>query len=193
MTLAIDISNNNGIVDLSYCHDTGVGVVVVKATEGVNFHDDFYHRNVVHAYSRGLQVGAYHFARPSANTGAAEAAAFIAEIDVGDTVDFVALDMEDDRVSPTAGLFGFALDWYEHVKEHFGGPIYLYTSHGYAVAHDLLNHPEMRGFRLWLASWSLTPPSRLSGWGDIGAWQFTDEGFTPGVGRVDQSVWYDLI
>ena len=191
MTLAIDISNNNGVVDLSYCHDAGVEIAVAKATEGVNFHDDFYYRNVAHAHSSGIHVGAYDFARPSANTGAQEAKAFLAEIAGGETVDFVALDMEDDRVSPTAGLAAFALDWWECVRENFSRPIYLYTSHGYALAHDLLNHPELGGFRLWIASWSVTQPTSLSGWDRIGAWQFTDEGYTPGVGRVDQSIWYD--
>src|ERR1019366_2493612 len=185
MTLAIDISNNNGVVDLSYCHEAGVEIVVVKATEGVNFHDDFYYRNVAHAHSWGLQFGAYHFARPSANTGAQEAAAFLTEINSGDPVQFVALDMEDSQVGSRDGLAAFCLDWYLHVRESFNGPIYLYTSHDYAMAHDLLNHRELEGFRLWLASWSFTQPSSLSGWPRIGAWQFTDEGFTPGVGRVD--------
>jgi GH25 family lysozyme M1 (1,4-beta-N-acetylmuramidase) len=193
MRLAIDISNNNGIVDLGYCHDAGVGVVGVKATEGVNFHDDFYYRNVSHARSWALAVGAYDFARPSANTGAQEAKTFIDEVEGGEPVDFLALDMEDDRVSPTAGLAGFALDWWEHVSNRFKVPIYLYTSYGYARAHDLSNSLEVADFRLWLASWSITKPTSIPGWARIGAWQFTDEGFTPGVGRVDQSIWYDTL
>lgn len=193
MTLAIDISNNNGVVDLSYCPAAGVGIVVVKATEGVGFHDDFYFRNVAQANSLGLKVGAYHFARPSANTGAAEAAAFLDEIAGGGAVDFIVLDLEDDRVLYGDGLGAFVMDWYEHVHEYFWQPIYLYTSHGYARAHGLLNSEAQSYFRLWLASWSLTQPTSLAGWPSIGAWQFSDEGFTPGVGRVDQSIWYDVI
>jgi lysozyme len=193
MTLAIDISNNQGIADLSYCKDAGIGIVVIKATEGVGFHDDFYYRNVAHAHSWGLKVGAYHFARPSANTGAKEAVAFLQEVNTGEEVDFVALDLEDKYVAPTAGLAAFAIDWFERVQNAFSGPIYLYTSHGYAVPHGLTNNLELLGFRLWLASWSLTQPTSLFGWPRVGAWQFTDEGFTPGIGRVDQSIWYDPI
>jgi lysozyme len=193
MTLAIDISNNQGIVDLSYCKDAGVGLVVVKATEGIGYHDDYYFRNVAHAHSWGLKVGAYHFARPSANTGKAEAMAFLQEIGGGEHLDFVALDLEDVRVAPSDGLAAFAIDWLEHVREEFTNPVYLYTSHGYALAHCLLNNTELLEFRLWLASWSVTQPTSLSGWPRIGAWQYTDEGFTPGVGRVDQSIWYDTI
>ena len=191
MTLAIDISNNNGIVDLSYCQDAGVGIVVVKATEGVNFHDDFYNRNVAHAHSCGLQVGAYDFARPSECTGAQEAAAFLRQVSQGEQVDFLALDMEDDQVAPTADLLAFCLDWFERVANTRTCPLYLYTSHGYAQAHNLLGVSELQQFRLWIASWSLTEPTSLSGWPGVGAWQFTDEGYTPGVGRVDQSIWYD--
>ena len=193
MTLAIDISNNQGVVDLSYCLDVGVKVVVCKATEGVEFHDDYYNRNVEHAQSWGLRVGAYDFARPSANTGALEAKFFLDEIAQGPPVDFVALDLEDDRVHPRAGLTAFALDWYEHVTELFHGPIYLYTSYGYATAHGLTNSDQLNGFKLWIASWSLLQPASLPGWSRIGAWQFTDEGFVPGIGRVDQSIWYDTV
>jgi lysozyme len=193
MTLGIDISNNQGVVDLSYCGDAGVKIVVCKATEGVGFHDDYYNRNVEHSRSWGLRVGAYHFARPSANKGALEAKYFIDQIGQGQPVDFVALDLEDDRVPEGAGLAAFALDWYEHVAESFHGPIYLYTSAGYAHAHGLTNNAYLDGFKLWLASWSLTEPLSLPGWPKIGAWQFTDEGFVPGMGRVDQSIWYDQV
>jgi lysozyme len=193
LTLALDISNNNGLVDLGYCGDAGVGLVVIKATEGLNFHDDFYYRNLAHALAYGLWVGAYDFARPSSCTGAQEARAFLTGTNNGKDLAFVALDLEDDRVSPGAGLAAFARDWYEHVQAYFPRPIYLYTSYGYALAHGLLNNPDLTVFRLWLASWSLTQPTCLPGWSRIGAWQFTAEGFTPGVGRVDQSIWYDSL
>jgi GH25 family lysozyme M1 (1,4-beta-N-acetylmuramidase) len=193
LTLAIDISNNQGIVDLSYCDDAGVGIVIAKATEGLNFHDDFYYRNVAHAIGCGLPVGAYDFARPSTCTGAQEARAFLTGTNGGQDLACAGLDLEDDRVPPGAGLAAFALDWYECVREHFSGRIYLYTSWGYALAHGLLNNPDLSAFNLWLASWSSTKPSCLPGWSRIGAWQFTDEGFTPGVGRVDQSIWYDTV
>jgi lysozyme len=191
MTLAIDISNNNGLVDLSYCDEAGVSVVVAKATEGLNFHDDFYARNVLHAKNCNLRVGAYDFARPSTCTGAQEAKAFLTLLLAGPYVEFVALDLEDTQVKSGAGLAAFALDWFEHTRAQFPGPIYLYTSYGYALNHGLLDNFELDVFRLWLASWSLTKPTCLPGWSQLSAWQFTDAGFTPGVGRVDQSIWYD--
>jgi GH25 family lysozyme M1 (1,4-beta-N-acetylmuramidase) len=192
MTLAIDISNNNNVVDLSYCKPAGVDVVVIKATEGIHFHDDFYYANLLQAHNNGLIVGAYDFARPSQCTGGAEARAFLMGTNDGHGLQFVALDMEDDRVSPAADLAAFALDWYEHVHEVFKGPTYLYTSHGYARPHNLENHLDLGVFRLWLASWSITEPLSLAGWSRLGAWQFTAEGYTPGVGQVDQSIWLDV-
>ena len=193
MTLAIDISNNQGVVDLSYCGDVGVEIVVAKATEGYGFHDDYYFSNIEHARYYKLRVGAYHFARPSANTGALEAKFFLDEIAQGPPVDFLVLDLEDDRVAPRAGLAAFALDWFENVAEVFHGPIYLYTSYGYAMAHNLTNADALNGFRLWIASWSQSKPASIPGWPELGAWQFTDEGYVPGVGRVDQSIWYDPV
>jgi lysozyme len=193
MTVAIDISNNNGVVDLMYCGSAGVRIVVAKASEGVNFHDDFYLQNLRQAYRHGLKFGAYHFARPSANTGAEEAAYFLSQIVGPGTPACVVLDLEDTRVDPGAGLAAFAIDWFEHVREQYAGSIYLYTSHGYAINHGIAHEVAAAGFSLWLASWSVTEPLQLPGWDQLGAWQYTDEGFVPGIGRVDMSLWYDLI
>jgi lysozyme len=190
MTLGIDLSNNNGVVDLSLASECGVKIVVAKASEGLKFKDEYFARNVTHAIQNGLTAGGYDFARPSEATGAQEAAQYLSAIHGVAGVSFHCLDMEDSRVSPTAGLAAFVMDWYEHVHQTVPGPIYLYTSYDYARDHGLIGSLNPVEVRLWLAAWQVTEPNSFPFWPAPDAWQFSDEGFLPGVGRVDMSLWF---
>lgn len=190
MRLGVDISNNNGIVDLSYCSFVGVSVVAIKAQEGISFRDDFFVRNVDHARACGLYPGGYDFGRPSKGSGAQDAQAYLNGIRGVAGLAFHVLDLEDEEVPTGSGLAAYALDWFEHVASERNEPKYLYVSHTYALNHGLMDEPDLSQFKLWLASWSLTKPKSFGPWSQVDAWQYTCEGFVPGIGVVDQSIWY---
>lgn len=170
----------------------GVGVVVVKAAEGLSIRDDFCARNVAHAVQSHCEVGTYYFARPSEGTGAQGAQAYLAAIHGIEGSRFDVLDLEDSLVPYGAGLAAYCGDWLAHVQAVRGLPVYLYTSWGYALAHGLIGASQLQDFRLWLAAWQVFEPVPFAPFEQIDAWQFTDEGFMPGVGRVDQSLWFLL-
>lgn len=59
--IGIDISNNNGHVDLESVKRAGVSCVYLKATEGKTFKDSYMDEFYNQCKNLGLKVGAYHF------------------------------------------------------------------------------------------------------------------------------------
>lgn len=189
MRLGIDVSNNNGVIDWCLVALSGVQVAVIKVSEGTDFHDDFYAANLRGARDAGLKVGAYHFGRPSANTGANEARFFANIVNAAGRADFYVLDQEDDRVPEFADLGAHTLDFLETSSELLGSPHKLYSSHGYMRDHKIEGRKDIAAYDLWLASWQTQEPMTVLPWAGWLGWQFTSKGFTPGVGLVDQSLW----
>lgn len=189
MILGIDVSNNNGLIHWPLVAESGIGRAVIKSSEGTSFHDDYYAANVRGARDAGLRVEAYHFGRPSLNSGAAEAKYAAAIIKAGGEVDGYWLDLEDEDVSPYADLGAYALDFLETASELLGVRWGLYSSHGYLRDHKCESRCDLGTYKLWLASWQTVEPMSVLGWAAWEGWQFTDRGVTPGVGLVDQSLW----
>lgn len=189
MYLGVDVSNHQGHIDWGLVSESGVSHAVIKASEGVGWHDDYYGANLRGAENVALYTGAYHFGRPSANTGAQEAEYFLSVVAGSVKPDRYVLDLEDDRVSTFADLGAYALDWLTHVAAATGRTAILYTSYGYARAHGLLVVEELSEHSLWLAAWQSLEPLSIAPFSQWEGWQFTSQGFTPGIGRVDQSLW----
>lgn len=169
--LGIDISNNNGHVAVGAIKIQHPDLVVlgVKATEGTSFHDATFADNFEQGAAAGLVVTPYHFARPSANPGAAggkrEAEFFWSAI----------------KAYAKSPAFGRpVLDYEEHADEAFAAAfvkrirelsgvvpmVYVSGSRTGEVGH--------LGCPLWIAAYG----SSVSQYVPVGAhmfmWQFTD-------------------
>lgn len=101
-----DISSYQAGADLAAYARAGHDRILIKATEGVSYtnpHFDGWWRS---ASAAGLARGAYHFARPSRSSGAAEADAFARALGSAGGLgprDWVVLDVEDpDERGPKA-------------------------------------------------------------------------------------------
>lgn len=57
----IDISNNNGVVDIQRVHDEGFDFVFAKVTQGSGFRDFFWGRTREWCKSLGMIVAGYHY------------------------------------------------------------------------------------------------------------------------------------
>ena len=57
----IDVSHHQGVVDWGKVAKSDVAFVILKATEGGDYVDDTFARNLAGAKAAGLVVGAYHF------------------------------------------------------------------------------------------------------------------------------------
>ena len=61
MLNVVDLSSNNGIVDVGALKRAGCEVVIIKATEGTNYVNPFFVSTVKQAIRLGLKLGFYHF------------------------------------------------------------------------------------------------------------------------------------
>ncbi|MGK5638167.1 GH25 family lysozyme [Streptomyces sp. URMC 126] len=75
----LDVSAYQGDVDWPAVAAAGASFAYVKATEGLTYRNAFFTRQYDGAAAAGLVRGAYHFARPDASDGAAQADAFLAD------------------------------------------------------------------------------------------------------------------
>jgi lysozyme len=189
MYLGIDVSNNQGHIDWPMVAQSLVSHVAMKTSEGTSFHDDYYHANIQACQTFGLGTMAYHFGRPSRNSGHLEAEFFLSLARHSPEPNRYCLDLEDDELAPDADLAAYTLDFLQTVEGATGKIPTLYTSHGYARDHKLHLEPGLARFSLWIASWQTLPPMSFDPFSGWDGWQFTDAGYTPGVGAVDQSLW----
>ncbi|ADG96574.1 glycoside hydrolase family 25 [Segniliparus rotundus DSM 44985] len=86
----VDISNNNGAVDLAQVKAEGFDFVAAKVTEGTGFKDSYWPRNRDAARANDLILIGYHYVRD----GDAEGQAANLAAHIGDTSVPVALDFE---------------------------------------------------------------------------------------------------
>ena len=63
----IDISNNNGSIDFLKVKNTGIEVVIIKATEGVDWIDPYLEKHYNGACGKGFSIGFYHFMSEKTN------------------------------------------------------------------------------------------------------------------------------
>jgi lysozyme len=71
--LGIDVSQSQGSINWPSVHGCGVQFAFAKSSEGVSYQDSRFAANMVNGKAAGLQMGAYHFARPDINCPGTEA------------------------------------------------------------------------------------------------------------------------
>lgn len=77
--LGIDVSHHQGAaLDFKAFAADGIQFAIIKATEGANFLDDQFTRNLARAQAAGLLVAAYHYVR--GNASAADQVAFVRRV-----------------------------------------------------------------------------------------------------------------
>ncbi len=175
MSLGIDISNNNGSVDLAAVKKAHPDLVVVgiKATEGTDFVDAYAARNFEQADKLGLVAQFYHFARPDKHPGTPggvmEADFFLATIRpmVGHLrVGVPVLDYE------SAADLDFAEAFCRRVQQKLGYPPIIYCS-GSRTA-EVASRPFLRSCRLWIAAYGPSYSQYVPSGMHAVLWQYTD-------------------
>lgn len=167
---------------------------IVKLTESDDYANPYRHQQRQGAHAAGIRsIGLYHFARPSRNSGTAEADWFLQHVGEDGGVqpgEFYCLDMEDTDVAATADLDAWVLDFAGRVGRSFGRPIVLYSGAWYADPHNLNRDPKLAELGLWWASVGSHIPPTPEPWASAGKslllWQYNWHGQVPGiVGDVD--------
>ena len=71
--LGIDVSHYQGTINWTSVKNSGVSFAWAKSTEGSGSSDAYFAGNISGAKAAGVYIGAYHFARPAANSPGTEA------------------------------------------------------------------------------------------------------------------------
>jgi GH25 family lysozyme M1 (1,4-beta-N-acetylmuramidase) len=182
----VDLSHwQDGRLDLTAARRAGVRFVVHKATEGTGVRDERHDRRRADVAAAGLLWGAYHFARPSASSGAKQAQFLLsrARPQAGDLRPV--LDLEKDGGLSPQQLAAWAQDFCEEVRMRLHVEPIVYTPF------DLPGPLGALG-PLWVARYSGTnaAPRVPRPWKDYAIWQFSDgthghPDTVPGIGHCD--------
>tara|TARA_R110002110_G_scaffold104349_2_gene263187 strand:+ start:298 stop:1152 length:855 start_codon:yes stop_codon:yes gene_type:complete len=201
---AVDLSAWNGTVDFKKMKAAGVKHAWIKITEGQTHRNRGYQKKFDDARAEGFSCGAYHFGRSDnpedSKDWEREATNFLlqlekAGLECGDLVPV--LDVEKGMKTDDNHNVDWCLKWLEMVANETKTTPLIYTA---KWAHDLFlaradkeNLKKLFEYPVWWARYIrkstghlVGPGSKLRGWKEWHAWQYTGHGSIDGAkGRVD--------
>lgn len=172
----IDVSHWNGFIDWPAAKADGKHFAFIKASEGTNseYDDDRFKFNIESAKKAGVLAGAYHFARPTRNSGADEAKHFASRTSKYLKSGYMrpALDLEDGYSMTSRQLSAWVRDFMGTYYDETGVMPVLYTSAS-AISSELDHSIDQ--YDLWVAHWGVPNPTvdPSRGWY---FWQYSSKG-----------------
>lgn len=179
----IDISAHNGSIDFNAVKNSGVEVVIIKATEGVDFVDNRLQEHYVKASSTGLHIGFYHFM--SEKTNPVQQANDFWDAIKDKKFDVIpCLDIEINNYGRSATqITDRCLEFINRFKELSGIDCMIYTG-GYFGRDNL--DSRIKNYPGWIAHYGVSSPME-TGFRVVGH-QYTETGRVNGVnGNVDMN------
>jgi GH25 family lysozyme M1 (1,4-beta-N-acetylmuramidase) len=187
--LGVDVSSYEGTINWTQVKGGGYTFAFAKSTEGVSITDSYFVTNQVNGTAAGMVMGAYHFARPEANTATAEANYFLSV--AGPYIKACnlppVLDVEDPPTGPalsafftSAQLTTWIQTWMTTVQSATGiAPIIYIGPSNAAFVNSSLN-----SWGLWIDDYnsnpSLPPPNK-GVWNTWDFKQYTWVATVPGI------------
>jgi lysozyme len=185
-----DVSKYQRDIDWETAKASGISFVFIKATEGGDLLDDYFHRHWNASKLAGVPRGAYHFyyfCRPAIE----QAQWFIRHVPRDRDALPPVLDMEWNHLSPTCKLRPPAETvqremriFLQAIEKHFGKKPIIYTTIDFFDQNRLA---EFTGYPYWLRSVAAHPDERYKH--PFTFWQYTGTGIVPGIrGDADINV-----
>lgn len=185
----IDVSNVQGVIDFKQVKGSGERFAICKASEGGDFVDPSFLRNVAGARMAQLEVGGYHFLRPRKGRSGRDEAEFFLHVlkvgglgkgDIRPTVDVETTTLDVKSTELYVGQFIGTLR-----MAGFDAILYTYPAF---IKWDWTFESD-----LWIANYQVPRPTIPEPWKDYVLWQYTSDGGVPGVkGKVDRDKCPDL-
>lgn len=178
-------------INWSRVRASGASFAFVKATEGTTVTNAWFSPDWTGAAAAGVYRGAYHFARPSAAPGSAQAQAAFFAATVGDQTGAgvlpPVLDLEaSGGLSPSA-LRAWARTFLDEVQSLTGRQPMVYTYPSFWQT-AMGGTSAFGGYPLWIAHYTSAPAPLHPGWADWTFWQYSDRATLDGVrGPVDMN------
>ncbi len=194
VTEGIDVSHWQGVIDWTKVHGARKRFAYIKASDGTSFVDDRYAANRAGAKAAGLDVGAYHFARPDATAGdaVAEADHFVDTAAWSRGELLPVLDLEQAGGLSVDALQTWVRTFLGRVAERTGVRAIIYVSPSFWTTRmgDTTWFADHGYQAIWIAHWTSAEAPRMpaSDWSSRGwtYWQYSSDGSVPGIsGRVD--------
>ncbi len=188
----IDVSRWQGDINWSLVKKDGISFAFIKATEGVDYVDHKFSKNLKEAKEAGILTGAYHFCTPSdVEDAVKEANHFINVIKKNRGFNVLDLppviDIEKNQGLNKKQISETVSAWVDIVKKESGVQPIIY-SYLYFIREYL--DESLKDIPLWLAHYDRQLP-------DIPVWkswlflQYTDKGQVSGInGNVDLNEFY---
>lgn len=188
----IDVSGWQGNIDYSQVANSGIQVVYMKTSEGINFVDPYFEQNYQNAKANGLKVGFYHYLTARSNDEAVAQANFFVSTISGKVPDCkLAMDFESFGSLSITQINDIGYTFVQTVQNLSGKEVVIYS--------DTYNASSVFGgaltnYSLWVAQYEVEEPTPNGNWENWSGWQYTDEGEIPGIdGYVDRDKYTDSI
>ena len=180
----IDISNNNGSIDFNKVKSAGIEVVIIKATEGVDWIDPLLEEHYNNACGKGFSIGFYHFMSEKTNPSK-QAEDFYKAIKNKEYNVLPCLDIEVNSYHRNATqITDRCLEFLKSFKELSGLNCMIYTG-GYFGRDNL--DSRIKGYPCWAAHYGVSKPMDM-GFINVVGHQYTEKGIIPGInGNVDMN------
>lgn len=180
----IDVYEYSNISDYQQLKNSGVSIVVQKATEGLTYNDSLlqYRANLIPLY--GFKIGYYHYARH--NSPVAEAQHFLSKIQGLHSDTVLWLDIENEGDWNKYDAISYTNRFINYVQA-MGYKVGIYTGLSFYYEYLAGNVPNVP---LWLASYGKQPkqyPNQVS-------WQYSENDYVNGmVGHTDGDYFNDSV
>lgn len=188
----IDVSHWQGAINWTSVRNAGIQWAYIKATESTNYKDPRFNTNYPAAYYAGVIRGAYHFARPAASSGAAQANYFATNGGAWSRDNMTlpgALDLEAGcHGLSQAAMRNWILDFYNTYKARTGRDMVIYTTRSWWSSCTGGWTGMASRSPMWVAHWGVSAPALPAGWSFYTFWQYTSTGSVSGIsGNVDRN------
>ena len=179
----IDVSSHNGDINWSSVKSSGVEVVIIKATEGVDFIDSMVNTHYIGAKNVGLNIGFYHFMSEKTDPYRQAEDFYNCIKDKSYNV-MPTLDIEVNNYERSAAeITDRCLTFLNRFKELSGQDCMIYTG-GYFGRDNLDN--RIKCYPGWIAHYGVSSPME-TGFRVVGH-QYTETGHVNGIdGNVDMN------
>ena len=179
----IDVSNNNGGIDFLKVKNSGIEVVIIKATEGVDWIDPYLEKHYKEACGKGFSIGFYHFMSEKTNPSK-QAEDFYKAIKDKEYNVLPCLDIETNNAGRTSKeITDRCLEFLRRFKELSGLDCMIYTG-GYFGRDNL--DSRIKNYKVWIAHYGVDTPMD-TGFSNVVGHQYTENGYVEGAGKVDMN------
>lgn len=180
----IDVSKYQGNIDWNkVSEDSHIQFAYIKASEGSDYFDSKYNKNITQARNAGITVGSYHFfiGRKATKDQFENFTRHVRKKDQ-DLIPVVDVEEAGNRYISRAQLQRNLQEYMDLVKREYGQYPILYSQYGF---YNKMLAPEFNKYYIFIARYGTQKPV-LKGNGTYNIWQYSEKGSIKGIkGTVD--------